>query len=114
MIKKIRLMLEYNTYCIWLYDEDDDIIDNDNPPEWDDDKELTDAFMAVSDLYDTFFIDNKQEFRYVGCKDEKILQQLNEAVAHAVKILMDKNNGKYEIVNDIELPTLDDAPINAE
>ena len=67
-----------------------EIIDNDNPPEWDDDKKLTDAFMAVSDLYDTFFIDNKQEFRYVGCKDEKILQQLNEAVAHAVKILMEK------------------------
>ena len=49
MIKKIRLMLEYNTYCIWLYDENGDIIDNDNPPEWDDDQELTDAFMAVSD-----------------------------------------------------------------
>ena len=52
MIKKIRLMLEYNTYCIWLYDENDEIIDNDNPPEWDDDETLTQAFMAVSDLYD--------------------------------------------------------------
>ena len=91
-----------------------EIVDNDNPPEWGDDKELTDAFMAVSDLYDSFFIDNKQEFRYVGCKNKKILQQLNEAVAHAVKILMDKNKGKYEIVNDIELPSLDDAPINDE
>lgn len=110
MIKKIRLMLEYNTYCIWLYNEKNEIIDNDNPPEWDDDKKLTDAFMAVSDLYDTFFIDNKHEFRYIGCKDEKILQQLNKAVAHAVKILMEKNNGKYEIVNDIDLLTLDDAP----
>ena len=29
-------MLEYNTYCIWLYDENDEIIDND-PPEWADD-----------------------------------------------------------------------------
>ena len=54
MIKKIRLMLEYNTYCIWLYDENDEIIDNDNPPEWDDDETLTQAFMAISDLYDTF------------------------------------------------------------
>ena len=52
MIKKIRLMLEYNTYCIWLYDENDEIIDNDNPPEWDDDETLTQAFMAVSDRYD--------------------------------------------------------------
>ena len=52
MIKKIRLMLEYNTYCIWLYDENDEIIDNDNPSEWDDDETLTQAFMSVSDLYD--------------------------------------------------------------
>lgn len=66
MNKKIRLMLEYNTYCIWLYDENDQIIDNDNPPELEDDEELTNAFMAVSDLYDSFFIDNDREFRYVG------------------------------------------------
>ena len=63
-------MLEYNTYCIWLYDEDGEIIDNDNPSEWEDDKELTDAFMAVSNLYDTFYIDNEKEFKYVGCPDE--------------------------------------------
>ena len=44
MIKKIRLMLEYNTYCVWLYDENNEIIDNDNPPEWDDDQELTNAY----------------------------------------------------------------------
>ena len=54
MIKKIRILLEYNTYCLWLYDESDEIIDNDNPPEWNDDEELTKAFMAVSDLYDSF------------------------------------------------------------
>ena len=104
MIKKIRLMLEYNTYCVWLYNEKNEIIDNDNPPEWNDDNELTEAFMAVSCLYDTFFIDNKQEFRHIGCKDEKTMRQLKEAVSHAVKLLMDKNNGRYEIVNDIELP----------
>ena len=70
--------------------------------------------MAVSDIYDTFFIDHKHEFRYIGCKDEKTLQQLNEAVAHAVKLLTGKNNGKYEIMNDIDMPTLDDAPADDE
>ena len=64
MIKKIRVMLEYNTYCLWLYNGDDELIDNRNPPEWDDDLELTDAFMAVSNLYDSFFIDNPKEFTY--------------------------------------------------
>ena len=43
-------MLEYNTYPVWLYNENYEIIDNDNPPEWENDEELTDAFMAVSNL----------------------------------------------------------------
>jgi len=102
MIKKIRLMLEYNTYCIWLYDENNEIIDNDNPPEWDDDKELTDAFMAISDLYDSFFIDSDEEFRYVGCPDDKTRQNLINLIKTAIDLLTAKNNGKYEIVNDID------------
>ena len=81
MIKKIRLMLEYNTYCIWLYDENDEIIDNDNPPEWDDDETLTQAFMSVSDLYDTFYIDNGKEFRYVGCPDQRTREKLNKILS---------------------------------
>lgn len=108
MIKKIRLLLEYNTYCVWLYDENDEIIDNDNPPEWNDDQELTNAFMYVSDIYDTFFIDNEKEFRYIGCKSKETLCELENAIAKAVKIITAKNNGKYELVNDIEMPSLDE------
>lgn len=103
MVNKIRLMLEYNTYCIWLYDEKDQIIDNDNPPELADDKDLTDAFMAVSDLYDSFFIDSDKEFRYVGCPDEQTKSNLIALVDHAVDVLMKKTNGKYVIQNDIDL-----------
>ena len=101
MIKKIRLLMEYNTYPIWLYDEDDEIIDNDNPPEWDDDQQLTDAFMAISDLYDTFFIDNKNEFRYVGCPDDETRKKLLSLISTAVEIIKKKTNGKYIIQNDI-------------
>ena len=34
MIKTIRILLEYNTYCLWLYNEKDEVVDNDTPPEW--------------------------------------------------------------------------------
>ena len=106
MIKKIRLMLEYNTYCIWLYNEDEEIIDNDNPPEWDDDSELTDAFMAVSDLYDSFFIDTEEEFRYIGCPDQETKNKLKSLVDKAIDILYKKNDGKYIIQNDIDLNSI--------
>lgn len=108
MIKKNRLLLEYNTYCVWLYDENDEIIDNDIPPEWNDDQELTNAFMTVSDIYDTFFIDNEKEFRYIGCKSTDTLCNLENAITRAVEMITIKNNGKYELINDIELPLLED------
>ncbi len=102
MIKKIRLMLEYNTYCVWLYDENDEIIDNDNPPEWEDDPELTSAFMAVSDLYDTFFINTPREFSYIGCPDEATRQKLIGLIENARAILRKKNAGRYQIQDDID------------
>lgn len=106
MIKTIRLLLEYNTYCIWLYNEDGDIIDNDNPPEWNDDTELTNAFMAVSDLYDTFFIDNEKEFTFIGCPDSETAQRLKDLFAIALDILKKKNNQKYIIKNDVSFDNL--------
>lgn len=103
MIKKIRVMLEYNTYCLWLYDENDEIIDNDNPPEWNDDTELSDAFLSVSNLYDTFFVDSKKEFSYKGCPDDKTRETLQNKFAYAMDLLYQKNAGKYIIQNDVSL-----------
>ena len=70
-VKENLLVLEYNPYCVWLHDENDEIIDNDNQPDRNDNQQLTDVFMAVGDLYDTFFIDNKHEFRCVGCPNDE-------------------------------------------
>jgi hypothetical protein len=79
------------------------VIDNDNPPELVDDEDLTDAFMAVSDLYDSFFIDADKEFRYVGCPNEETRNRLKAQIQQAVDILTSKTNGKYVIQNDINM-----------
>lgn len=103
MICKIRLLLEYNTYPIWLYDEDGEIIDNDNPPEWNDDQQLTNAFMALSNYYDTFFVDNSHEFRFVGSSEEADETKLKVLLDRALGLLYAKNQGKYVIQNDIRI-----------
>lgn len=101
MIKKIRLLMEYNTFPVWLYDRDDQIIDNDLPPEWQNDTDLECAFMALSDYYDTFFVDTDTEFRYVGFQNGEEKQKLTALSEAAIKLLHDKNNGKYIIINNI-------------
>lgn len=106
MIKKIRILLEYNTYCLWLYNEYDEIIDNDNPPEWKDDEKLTSAFMAVSDLYDSFFIDTEKEFKYIGPSNDEDVLKLQNLFRTAMFILEEINNGKYIIQNDVNFDSL--------
>ena len=101
MISYIRLMLEYGTYPIWLYGEDGCILDNDNPPEWNDDVELTNAFIDLSKLYCTYFIDTQKEFSYIGAPNQDSINQLEKLAKKAVNILYKKNNGKYKIVNEI-------------
>lgn len=58
--------------------------------------------MSVSELYDTFFIDNKSEFRYIGCPDDATRQELSKRIGTAIKLLEAKNAGKYVIENDIK------------
>ena len=49
MLRKIRVMLEYDTYCLWLYNERGEIIGNDNPPEWLDDMELMALYSGITE-----------------------------------------------------------------
>lgn len=102
-IIKLCLNLEYNTYCLWLYNESGEIIDNCNPPEWENDQELTDILMAISDLYDSFFVDTKRRFFYKGCSNYKTTTRLQALITKAEKMLICKNKNKYEIVNKMKL-----------
>ena len=44
MINKIRVMLEYRCYPVWLYDEDGDVIDTLLPEELRNDRNLDKKF----------------------------------------------------------------------
>ncbi len=100
-VKKVKFLLEYNTYCLWLLDENDEIIDNCNPPEWAADRPLTDALMAISNLFDKFFIDTKKRFIYKGCPDKKTKARLQTLISKAEKMVISRNHDKYEIINCI-------------
>ena len=101
MIEKIKVFLEYNTFPVWLYNEKEEIVDNDLPQEWESDKALEDAFMELSDFYDTFFVDTPNEFRYEGCKNEKERKKLKALADFAIKLLVERNQGKYTIIDNI-------------
>ena len=60
--------------------------------------------MAVSNLYDSLFINTEHEFRYAGFPDEETEQKLAGLIRHAMNLLMERNAGKYVIENDTGYP----------
>ena len=105
MIAKVRLLLDYGADLVWIYDENDVLIDNALPPEWRDDEELDDARMAVMDMYESFFINNKHEFVYVGPKDEEARRRFRSLAERAVAMVEERSTGRYAVQNDIDRET---------
>ncbi len=103
MLQKIRLFFDYNSFPVWLYDENDMIIDNCLPQEWEGDEDLTRELWAISDMYDQLFIDNEKEFTYRGFKNPSEREAFGERVAHVKEMLEKKNGGKYPIEYDLEV-----------
>lgn len=102
MLKKIRLMLDYKCYPVWLYDEKGDIIDTLLPKELRNDKALDTKFEDLQKRYNSLFIDNKHEFSFVGFLDEEEKEEFLRDWNSAVTELKDKLKGKYTISDEIE------------
>lgn len=102
MIKRIRVMLDYGYYPVWLYDEDDDIIDTLLPEEL----RGTDLDATYDDLqarYEALFVNNEKEFTYKGFSSPeekaKYLSDWQTAYDELEAIV----NGKYALTNEIQL-----------
>ena len=102
-MKKLRLLLEYGAYPIWIYDiEECCVIDTKMPDEWENDIELNDDFIEIQNIYNSLFVNNEKEFLFIGFRSEEERESFKRKVDAAVKKLYEKNNGVYQISNDIE------------
>lgn len=103
MLKKIRLLLEYGCYPVWLYDENGDVIDTLLPEELRNDSGLDSKFDDIQARYDALFIDNTHEFTFIGFKSTTDRESFCSDWNSAVNELIAKLNGKYDIQNDVSL-----------
>lgn len=114
MLSKLRILLEYHSYPVWLYDEDGDVINTLLPEELRADHELDRKFDDLQARYDALFIDTAHEFSFIGfsteAEKELFLRDMDAAVAELVA----KVGGRYPIINDIHLAFPQDADNNEE
>ena len=102
MIKKIRVMLDYGCYPVWLYDEDNDLIDTLLPEEIRSNIQLDAKFDDLQARYEALFINNSKEFSFVGFKTEEEKSKFLSDWNSAVQELRVATNGKYEIQDEID------------
>ena len=101
MIKRIRVMLDYGCYPVWLYDEEDEIIDTLLPNELRSNTELDLKFDDLQKRYEELFVNNEKEFSYKGFSTPEEQAKFLSDWDQAVNELMIAVGGKYPISNEI-------------
>ena len=72
------------------------------PPEWENDVELEEATTTFIDKYNKGFKDTSKVFEYIGFKSEKEKSIIRSLADKVSKLVEQKNNGKYIIINDFQ------------
>jgi len=98
---KIRLLLDYPCYPVWLYDDDGGVIDTCLPDELSNDIELDARFTDLQKRYNALFINNEKEFSYVGFQRSDEEKAFYADMLDAIRELKEKLGGRYEIIDDI-------------
>lgn len=93
----IKLSLEYGTYPIWIYDDKGCIVDNDDPLEIKGDVDLIKNIKELQFMYDSLFIDNKVEFRYIGEERLEAIDEIKNLYDVIAKELQEKLGQKYNV-----------------
>ncbi|WP_322436452.1 hypothetical protein [Lactiplantibacillus plantarum] len=100
-VKKIRIMLEYGCYPIWLYDEKGNLISNDLPQVLRKDATLNKKLLVLQKQYDSLFTNNQHDFSYNGFATAADEQQFLRAFMVIHKDLKRRLGGKYAVLNKI-------------
>ena len=102
-IKRIRVMLDYGCYPVWLYDEEGDIIDTLLPEELSSNMDLDAKFDDLQARYGALFINDGKEFSYRGFASNEEKKKFLADWQQAVDELVAAVDGKYPISNEIGL-----------
>lgn len=101
-MKKLRLLLEYQCYPLWVYNEKGEIVLNDLPDELKAEIDIQNLLKDIQATYDSLFIDNKVEFRYKGFDNEVEENEFRGKLAKVVQLIGEKMGNIYKIENSID------------
>ncbi|MFB5638592.1 MAG: hypothetical protein ACE5RF_09315 [Nitrosarchaeum sp.] len=79
MKKEIRLMLDYQCYPIWIYDEHGEFVDNDLVEEIEKDEHMSFQLEDLQDIFDSLYLNKETilEPLYIGCNTSLLFCSLS-------------------------------------
>jgi hypothetical protein len=102
-MKNIRMMMDYQCYPIWIYDERGDLICNDLPAELKNENEIGDILDHIQTVYDSLFVDDESQFGYQGFADETAKREFEKNVLKVLGLMESKVGKLYKIENRIDI-----------
>ncbi|WP_066244858.1 hypothetical protein [Anaerosporomusa subterranea] len=100
-MKKIKMLLDYKCYPMWVYNEQGELIKNDLIDELKGEKAIEELLNEVQSTYESLFIDNKIEFRYKGFADEVKKKEFLSQLAQVIQLIELKVGNSYKIENKV-------------
>ncbi len=99
---KIKIYLDYRCFPVWIYNNGE-LISNDLPKELSEDKEVDNAFVEIQNIYDSLFLNNSTEFKYIGFSSESDKQRYIKMIDDAVSLIEAKLGDSYAIEKKIDV-----------
>lgn len=101
-MKVIKIKFEYGCFPVWVYGENDELIDNDLPPYLVGDSDVDPKFVRIQEIYDSLYLNDGKEFKYIGFKENEERESFFRELLLAIKLLKDKLDDEYTIEDNME------------
>ena len=101
-MKVIKIKFEYGCFPVWIYGENDELIDNDLPPYLVGDSDVDPKFVRIQEMYDSLYLNDGKEFKYIGFKENEERESFFRELLLGIKFLEDKLDDEYTIEDNME------------
>jgi len=105
-MERLRLLLEYRCFPVWIYSEDGEIIDNGLPEQFSKNTKLESLCSMIQEEFDSHYTNDGIVFQYNNFSNTSEIEQFSKKVEEMEKILREECRGNYEVINDIDFEGL--------
>ena len=101
-MKVIKIKFEYGCFPVWIYGENNELIENDLPPYLIGDSDIDPKFLNIQKIYDSLYLDDGKEFKYIGFKEAEKRENFFRELLLVINLLKNKLNDEYIIEDNMD------------